>query len=235
MPHDLFADVTDPSIHLGAHKWYSVPLSFLVHTAVLVVFVVAPLVATGVLPMPHSGPVIINLAPPPLPSPPPVRRAPSPGVMTNRDAAPVRMPDAITPEPALAEPFESNGPATGFVDLGIIEGETAVVAPPPTRKEMQAATKTVHVGGSVKTPQRLTYVAPTYPPIALAARVQGIVIVQATVAVDGSVQDVQVLRSDSPLLNEAAIEAVRRWSYTPTLLNGIPVSVIMTVTVQFRM
>jgi len=63
------------------------------------------------------------------------------------------------------------------------------------------------------------------------ARVQGIVIVEATIGVDGRVQDARVLRS-IPLLDAAAVEAVKQWEYTPTLLNGVPVPVIMTVTVN---
>ena len=77
-------------------------------------------------------------------------------------------------------------------------------------------------------------VQPTYPPIAQSARVQGVVILEATIGPDGRVQDVRVLRS-IPLLDAAAIEAVRQWVYTPTLLNNVPVPVIMTVTVNFTL
>ena len=73
-----------------------------------------------------------------------------------------------------------------------------------------------------------------YPPIAQSARVQGVVILEATIGPDGKVQDVRVLRS-IPLLDAAAIEAVRQWQYTPTLLNNVPVPVIMTVTVNFTL
>jgi len=77
-------------------------------------------------------------------------------------------------------------------------------------------------------------VAPTYPPIAQAARVSGTVILDALIAEDGSVRDVKVMRSVT-LLDAAAIEAVRQWRFTPTLLNGVPVQVIMTVTVTFNL
>jgi len=68
--------------------------------------------------------------------------------------------------------------------------------------------------------------------VAQAARLEGIVIIEATISSSGRVVDARVLRS-SPLLDEAALAAVRQWRYTPTLLNGVPVPVIMTVTVQF--
>ena len=76
--------------------------------------------------------------------------------------------------------------------------------------------------------------APLYPAIAQSARVQGIVIIEATIGADGRVTDVTVLRS-IPLLDAAALTAVRQWEFSPTLLNGIPVPVIMTVTVNFTL
>ena len=77
-------------------------------------------------------------------------------------------------------------------------------------------------------------VRPEYPPIAISARVSGSVLIEAIIGTDGQVRDAKVLRS-IPLLDEAALKAVRQWRYTPTLLNGIPVSVIMTVTVTFTL
>jgi periplasmic protein TonB len=73
-----------------------------------------------------------------------------------------------------------------------------------------------------------------YPSIAQSARVQGVVIVEATIGPDGKVSDARVLRS-IPLLDQAALDAVRQWVFTPTLLNGVPVPVIMTVTVNFTL
>jgi len=101
-------------------------------------------------------------------------------------------------------------------------------APPPPK---QAA---VRVGGQIKEPKKLKNVAPTYPDIAKQARVQGVVILECTISPQGKVNDVKVLRG-IPLLDQAAIDAVRQWVYTPTLLNGVPVPVIMTVTVNFKL
>jgi protein TonB len=64
--------------------------------------------------------------------------------------------------------------------------------------------------------------------------VKGIVIVEATIGPTGRVERARVLRSIT-LLDEAALEAVRQWEFTPTLLNGTPVSVLMTVTVNFNL
>jgi protein TonB len=90
------------------------------------------------------------------------------------------------------------------------------------------------VGGVIQPPQRLVNVAPVYPPIALAARKEGLVILQAIINEDGSVREVKVLRSD-PLFDQAAMVAVRQWRFTPPLLNRQPIPVVMTVTVGFTL
>ena len=95
-------------------------------------------------------------------------------------------------------------------------------------------TQPVRVGGAIRAPTQISKVQPAYPADALAARVQGIVILEAIIGIDGRVTDAKVLRS-VPLLDQAAINAVRQWVYTPTLLNGVPVPVIMTVTVTFNL
>jgi protein TonB len=73
-----------------------------------------------------------------------------------------------------------------------------------------------------------------YPPAALAEGVRGVVILEAVIGADGRVTDLRVLRS-IPLLNQAAMDAVRQWEYQPTLMNGVPVAIIMTVTVVFTL
>jgi len=90
----------------------------------------------------------------------------------------------------------------------------------------------VRVGGRIKAPTKIKDVKPVYPAIAQSARVAGVVTIEATIGFDGKVVDAKVVRS-SPLLDQAALDAVRQWEYTPTLLNGVPVSVLVTVTVNF--
>jgi protein TonB len=90
------------------------------------------------------------------------------------------------------------------------------------------------VGGDVREPRKVRHVAPVYPPLAVAARVQGRVTLECVIAEDGRVTEVSLLRGH-PLLDAAAAEAVRHWRYTPTLLNGVPVSVVLRVVVEFRL
>jgi TonB family protein len=92
----------------------------------------------------------------------------------------------------------------------------------------------VRVGGNVPPPKKVKDVRPAYPAVAQSARVQGVVIIEATIGPDGHVQEARVLRS-IPLLDASALEAVRQWEFTPTMLNGVPVPVIMTVTVNYTL
>jgi protein TonB len=104
-------------------------------------------------------------------------------------------------------------------------------APPPIR---EPAVEPVRLSAGIKLPTRIKDVPPVYPEIARKARVQGVVILEAIIGVDGKVQHARVLRS-VPLLDQTALNAVQSWEYTPTLLSGRPVPIIMTVTVQFRL
>jgi TonB family protein len=92
----------------------------------------------------------------------------------------------------------------------------------------------VRVGGNIRPPNKTRSVNAVYPQTAQAAGIQGVVIVEITIGTDGAVSDARVLRS-IPLLDQAALDAVRQWQYEPTLLNGNPVPVIMTATVNFAL
>ena len=88
--------------------------------------------------------------------------------------------------------------------------------------------------GEIKPPKLIKKVDPVYPETARQARVQGVVVLEAVTDIYGRVQKVTVLRS-VPLLDEAAVIAVRQWVYEPLILNGKPRPVIFTVTVNFRL
>ena len=165
------------------------------------------------------------------PPPPRAAEAPPPPVLdVNPNAAPVVAPEEIIEETGFD--FENiegveGGIAGGLVG-GIVGGLPSAPPPPPPPPEP------VRVGGNIQPPTKTRDVPPQYPPVAQAARVQGVVILEAIIGPTGRVTEVTVLRS-VPLLDEAAITAVKQWEYTPTLLNGVPVPVIMTVTVNFQL
>ena len=148
----------------------------------------------------------------------------------NPSAAPTEAPAQIAPDPVAMRSQGIEGGGAGGVLGGIVSGLAEAAPPPPPPPPPPP----VRVGGNIKPPTKIKDVKPVYPPIAQSARVQGIVIVEATIGVDGMVQEAKVLRS-IPLLDAAALEAVRQWQFTPTLLNGVPVPVIMTVTVNFTL
>jgi protein TonB len=92
----------------------------------------------------------------------------------------------------------------------------------------------IRVGGSIAVPQKAKDVRPVYPELAKSVRVQGVVILEAIIDEQGRVADARILRS-IPLLDQAALDAVKQWEFTPTLLNGEPVPIIMTMTIQFSL
>jgi TonB family protein len=98
----------------------------------------------------------------------------------------------------------------------------------------KAKAEAVRVGGKIRPPTKVKDVKPVYPDAAKSGRVQGVVIVEATIGADGKVIDAKVLRS-VPMLDQAALDAVKQWEFTPTLLNGKPVPVVMTVTINFKL
>jgi protein TonB len=194
---------------------------------------VIPLLATDVMPDPFETIGAVTLVepvvPPPPPLPPKQREITPVEPPPNAEAAPIEAPDGFTPEKPIEPRWED-----GVVPAGVVVGVTdpnAIIAPPPPPPVEQ---KPLRVGGTIRRPQKIRDVAPAYPAIAQSARIQGIVIIEATIGADGQVVNAQILRS-VPLLDEAALDAVRQWQYTPTLLNGVPVPVIMTVTVQFTL
>jgi protein TonB len=110
----------------------------------------------------------------------------------------------------------------------------AARTPPATEPLPPEWGDVVRVGGDIRPPSKVGHVNPVYPAEARDARVQGVVIMTALVDAEGRVADVRVLRS-IPMLDQAALDAVRQWQFTPTLLNGNPVPVAMTVTVSFTL
>jgi len=97
----------------------------------------------------------------------------------------------------------------------------------------KARMKPLRIGGQIKAPIKTKDVTPVYPAIAQSAHVAGTVTIEATIGPDGKVVDAKVVRSIR-MLDQAALDAVRQWEYTPTLLNNVPVPVLVTVTVNFK-
>ena len=172
-------------------------------------------------PPPPARTVIVDGQPYSAPPPPPP--APRTGGVTRARPG---MPPPVTvmgtqsfPPPPPAPP-----PAPGTVGASAARPG---IPPPP-------ADVALRVGGNIRPPTKIRNVNPEYPAVAKAAGVQGVVILETRIEPDGTVSRVQVLRS-IPLLDQAAIDAVLQWQFTPTLLNGQAVAVMMTTTVNFTL
>lgn len=233
MPQDLLRSLVPAG--LPPRRWFVLPLSVAAHAAVALACFVLPLTAAGDLPAPASPSSIVHyvktVSLPPMTEAPPLR---GPADTPTR-AAPTAAPPSIAPErpqPPGGPPGDPVLPAEfGFGDGAPFGASTAPSPPPPPPAEAPPPRR---VGGHIREPQKIADVAPVYPRIAQDAQVQGIVILEAVIGVDGGVDHVRVLRS-APLLDAAAIAAVKRWRYTPTRLNGVAVPVLMTITVNFRL
>jgi periplasmic protein TonB len=215
-------------------RTYTLVFSIVAHVCAACAVLFTTVLATDELPTPRDGAVFVTVATSPPPAPPPAPR-PRADPVIKTDAAPTIAPDGVRPEierPPIA-PFDAAAPDGVVGGIGS-DPSTVIRDEPPPPPAPAAAQPPVRVGGVIRPPTRTVYVPPTYPPIALSARVSGYVILEATIGQDGTVRDLRVLKS-IPLLDEAAKEAVRQWRFTPTLLNGQPVSVLMTVTVQFNL
>jgi protein TonB len=158
-----------------------------------------------------------------------------PGPAQRTEAAPIVAPPDVAPEierpesalraPSGPDPLEKlGGPGGG--DVPAPPAPEAVAPPRPTAP--------IRLHSGIKPPERLVNVPPAYPMVARVARVEGMVIIEATIDERGNVTQTRILRS-IPLLDESAVAAVRQWKFSPTLLNGVPVSIVMTVTVNFKL
>ena len=218
----------------------SLPLltvSTLVHAGLVVAAVVAPLLMRDSLPAPASGVQVFfaePLAIPPPPPPParvaPARQAPKAPPPTEKATLtlPIETPDVVFPETAdLGAPGGETGGVEGGVPGGVVGG---IVEALP---EVKAEPPVVHVSGAVREPTKVKHVNPVYPEVAARARVQGNVVVEIQVSTQGRVTDARIV-TGIPLLNDAALAAVRQWVYAPPLVDGVPVRLIMTVTVRFK-
>lgn len=237
MARDLFDAVSAPSVKLGSQAWYTVPLSIAAHVILAAIVIIVPLSAGDARPLPRQiMDIVIPPRAPQVPPSPPVRStATSTTAPANSTAAPTEAPPGIQPEAAVPVVAAGPGVEGGIGSVGGALGTGLLNIPaPPSPPPVQAAPRPVRPGGQVKFPTKVRHVPPVYPRIAQDARVSGLVILEATIDVDGSVLDVRIMRSQ-PLLDQAAIDAVRQWRFTPTLLNGMPVPVLMTVTVNFQL
>jgi len=240
-----------PAVGRFGRRAVVLPLSMAAHAVALAAALLLPALTPADLPtVPVLGPIVDwapNPTPPPsgVATPAPLRQTKTP---RSRSAAPPAVSDPVAPPPlagptvSMIEPTEvlpedgrapclfncegadpggsGNGPSG---PIGSSEGQEGGVGTGPIRP-----------GGDIKPPVRTVYVAPVYPDLARIARIQGLVVVECTIDPAGRVVDARVI-TGHPLLQNATLDAVRQWRYTATRLNGVPVAVLLTVTVNFTL
>jgi protein TonB len=234
---------------LAAGRGATLAVSIVVHALLLTTALVAPLLlfddalpaTEGAVRAFFAAPPELAPAPPPPPPPAPAatrtrtpRASVPPPAESARLVAPVEVPEQLpAPDESLdlgvegGVPGGVEGGVPGGVAGGVIGGLPPAPLPEPSRP-------VVRIGGKVRAPKLVHDVKPEYPPLAVQARVQGIVILEAHVGTDGLVRSLRVLRG-IPLLDDAAIAAVKQRRYQPLLLNGVPTEFILTLTMNFQL
>ncbi len=238
-------------------KPVTVFISFFLQIVLIIVAIIIPLVFTDTLPKTQLTSFLVAPPPPPPPPPPPqamvevkpvkvIKRQFDMGVLT----APKEIPKDVAiikedemPPPGAFAGVQGGvaggvpGGSMGGVLGGIVGGVPSAAPPPPpppAEKPKPATPQRIRVGGNVAEAKIVNRVQPVYPPLAKQARVSGTVRLNAVISRDGSIQDLQVV-SGHPLLVQAALQAVRQWRYSPTLLNGEPVEVVTVIDVNFTL
>jgi protein TonB len=233
----------------------TVLVSFAIHVLLLGTLIVIPLIYYQTIPggWEMISEVFAAKLPDPVPPspPPPASPASGPRIPTDRPVillSPILIEPGKVPPPEGAEVIEMPlgpigdglvGSPGSMVPDGVLNtpmladvlrptGRNTPPPPPPKPPKQPMLISTLD-------PSRVIYrVEPVYPQIAIQARVQGSVMLQVVVNELGIVESVEVV-SGHPLLTKAAVEAVKQWRYKPTILNGEPVPIKATVTVNFNL
>jgi protein TonB len=241
----LMFDQTFVNAQAQTRRPWTVAISLAIQVAFVAALLIAPLLHIASLGAPPRLPVWVpvekvdlKLKPEtqamPHQTPSVVRPIFHPAVLQAPTTVPTHI--DLTPDaPEIVGAAAIAGPATS--PFGGLFGETPIQPiqrPAPPAEPARAQPQALHVGGGVQAAKLIAGPKPIYPAIARTARVQGTVRIHATIARDGFIKNLQLV-SGPPLLVAVAIEAVQRWRYQPTLLNGEPVEVITEIDVNFTL
>ncbi len=223
--------------------WTSI-VSFAIQLMIIGVMVLIPLIFTEALPKGQM--MFLLVAPPPPPPPPPPAAAVvhvkqiQTDIVNGELRTPTKIPQKVKMiQEDEAPPAMATTGVVGGVPGGVPGGSMggvmgSILSSAPVAAPKIATPTRVRVSSGVSTGLLIRKVPPTYPPLARQARIQGVVILQAQISKDGTIQNLQLI-SGHPMLAPAAIEAVKQWRYKPYLLNGEPVEVDTQVQVNFTL
>ncbi len=227
-------------------------LSVFIQTSIVVTMILLPLYYTDAIDLKQFTTTFLVAPPPPPPPPPPVTQAivKAPKVtvklmQSGKLVAPSAIPkqvamlkenEDLAPDPGIGVvggvPGGVPGGQSGGVIGGILSGTPKAYIPPAPGTGAPKAP--IRVGGRVMAPRVIMAPDPIYPSLAKQARISGEVVIDAVIDVNGNVVEMQVLNGH-PLLVPAALEALKKWKYQPTILNDEPVPVQLVVTIRFKM
>ena len=245
-------------------RWWMFPLSLFLHALAIGIIVGASYWMVEAVQAPPI-PVTLYSAPPPPPPPPPAaakRKAapekPKPveekKVEVPKEVQPTVIPEETPIEESNLDPgpveetsdtdvVGEEGGIPGGVEGGVVGGVEGgvpggviggvpggVVGGSPVAEEVP-----MRITAEVKQPKLVKKVEPPYPEVARRSRLEGVVVLEAVITKTGTVEEVKILRSLHPVLDQAALNAVKQWKYEPAVLNGRPVKVYFTVTVTFKL
>ena len=212
-------------------------VSLLVNGGTLIAIVLWPLYHPEALPSRIVATLMQAPSPPP---PPPMATAPKAQIksesLSNQLQAPSKIPKQIKVANDSAIP-----PSLGVIGMeglgtdtpGAMDSIIGRAGTGPVKVVKQPA-KTISISSGPMAGNLLDKTVPHYPAIAIAAGIQGVVVLQATISGTGSIKNLRVISGPS-MLQQAALDAVRSWRYKPYLLNGEPVEVETTINVVFNL
>ena len=241
----MFDDLPETRKVRSKGKGKAFTFALIAHVVALTGIGVANLLALEQIEPPPISVVFLSAAAPPPPPPPPPPAKPKPKEEAPKPqtepkpvpqvAQPMEMPstlpDVKTEE--VAPDFGMEGGVEGGVEGGI-EGGVLGGVDGGVVGGVEGSDEPLRVGGDVEAPEIVKQVQPRYPEVAKAARASGLVILEAIINTEGVVEDVKVLRGH-PLLQQAAMDAIVQWKFKPGRLNGKPVRVVFTLTVNFQL
>jgi periplasmic protein TonB len=216
--------------------------SFILEAIIVGILILIPLMFTEALPKAMTMTFLAAPPPPPPPPPPPaavkIVKQVETDIVNNQLRTPTKIPQKVqiikedeAPPPSAGVVGGVPGGVPGGQMNGVIGGiisSTPVAVP-------KVAVQRVRVSSGVTAGLLVRKVEPQYPQMAKIARVQGAVVLAALIGKDGTIQNLHVVSTASPLLNQAALDAVKQWKYKPYILNGEPVEVDTNVTVNFTL
>ncbi|HEX7893816.1 MAG TPA: TonB family protein [Terriglobales bacterium] len=217
--------------------------SFVLEAMIIIVMILIPLLFTEALPKAMTMTFLAAPPPPPPPPPPPaavhVVKQVETDLVNNQLRTPTKIPKKVemikeeeAPPPQMSGVVGGVPGAAGGQIGGVIGG---IINSTPVAVPKIATPTRIRVSQGVTQGLKVHDVMPQYPQMAKIARVQGPVVLAAVIGKDGTIQNLHVISTASPLLNQSALEAVKQWRYRPYILNGEPVEVDTTITVNFTL